>query len=60
MALREKTYFRNRDLGIPKGEITCGIKELNGWAWVKRKLNGDEGWLPLVILKEMSKKKNTL
>ena len=50
MAIKQ---YSAKELDITHGEKVLGIKELNGWIWVKRKSNNDEGWLPLEILEEI-------
>ncbi len=51
--IREK--YSAKELNIEKGEKLIGLKKLNGWFWVRRKLDDDEGWLPIDILTEISK-----
>jgi len=48
-----KENYSAKELNINVGEKVIKIKELNGWGWVKRELNNEEGWLPLEILKEI-------
>jgi len=49
-------------IGDKKGLIkeNYSAKELNGWVWVKRDSNREEGWLPLDILNEISAPQNNL
>jgi len=44
--------YSAKDL-IYTGRKSIGNKRINGWIWVKRKSNNDEGWLPLEILEEI-------
>ena len=48
-----KENYSAKELNVNEGEKVMKIKELDGWIWVKRELNTDEGWLPLEILKEI-------
>ncbi len=48
-----KEFYSAKELNINKGEKVTGIKELNGWIWVRNESNNDEGWLPLEILKKI-------
>jgi len=48
-----KENYSAKELNINKGEKVIKIKELNGWGWVIRELNNEEGWLPMEILKEI-------
>ena len=48
-----KENYSAKELNVNEGEKVMKIKELDGWIWVKRELNNDEGWLPLEILKEI-------
>ncbi len=49
-----KEEYSAKEMNMNKGEKVIGLKELNGWFWVKRKSDNNEGWLPLEILKEIS------
>ena len=55
-----KENYSAKELNIKKGEKVIGLKELNGWVWVKRDSNREEGWLPLDILNEISAPQNNL
>jgi len=46
--------YSAKDISIKKGEKVIALKELNGLAWVKKESDGEEGWLPLDILTEIS------
>lgn len=35
-----------KELDVNIGERILKIKELNGWLWVKRIINSEEGWIP--------------
>ena len=50
-----KENYSAKELNINVGEKVKIIKELNGWGWVKRELNNEEGWFPMEILKEIEK-----
>lgn len=39
--------YSNKELDIDKGTIVEGIKELNGWLWVKNISTNEIGWVPL-------------
>lgn len=38
--------YTAKELDVEKDEVVEGIKELNGWIWIVRISDGEEGWLP--------------
>ena len=42
-----------KELDIDTGTIVEGIKELNGWLWLKNKSTNEIGWVPLDKLKKL-------
>lgn len=38
--------YTAKELNVEKGEIIKGMRELNGWLWCIKIIDGDEGWLP--------------
>ena len=46
--------YSTKELNIDKGTITEGIKELNGWLWLKSKDTNEIGWVPLENLKKIN------
>lgn len=42
--------YTAKELNVENGEIVKGIRELNGWLWCIKLIDGDEGWLPRDIL----------
>jgi len=51
-----KEKYSAKELNVKEGEKVIGLKELNGWVWVKRKSDNNEGWLPFEILQGISEK----
>jgi hypothetical protein len=45
--------YSAKELEIDKGAIVEGIKELNGWLWLKDKGTKEIGWVPMENLKKM-------
>lgn len=43
-----------KELEINVGENLLKLKELNGWIWVKRITNSEEGWVPKENVKEVN------
>lgn len=43
--------FTNKELDVAQGEILRGERELNGWVWVVRLVDGETGWVPLENLR---------
>lgn len=41
-----------RELNVDPGEEITKIKTLNGWTWVRRTRDGEEGWIPHEIIGE--------
>jgi len=46
--------YSAKELNVSIGEKVKGLRELNGWIWVKRDLNNKEGWLPREILQKIT------
>lgn len=42
--------YSAKELDITKDELVIKIKSLNGWSWVRKISNNDEGWLPDEVL----------
>lgn len=38
--------YSAKELNIEKGELVAEIETLNGWTWVRRISDNDEGWIP--------------
>jgi len=38
--------YSAKELNIEKGESVVKIKTLNGWTWVRRTSDNNEGWIP--------------
>lgn len=38
--------YSARELNVDPGEEITKIKTLNGWTWVRRTSDGEEGWIP--------------
>ncbi|MCC8148296.1 hypothetical protein [Akkermansia sp.] len=38
--------YSARELVVDRGEDIVKIKTLNGWTWVRRTNDGEEGWIP--------------
>ena len=38
--------YSARELNVDETELLIKIKSLNGWSWVKRLDNSEEGWVP--------------
>jgi len=55
-----KENYSAKEININGGERVIGLKELNGWIWVKKKIDDNEGWLPNEILKEITQKEYNL
>jgi len=45
--------YSAKELDIDKGTIVEGIKELNGWLWLKNKSTNEIGWVPMDKLKKL-------
>jgi hypothetical protein len=45
--------YSAKELDIEKGTIVEGIKELNGWLWLKNKRTNEIGWAPVEKLKKL-------
>jgi hypothetical protein len=45
--------YSAKELDIDKGTIVEGIKELNGWLWLKNRTTNEIGWVPIEKLKEL-------
>ncbi|MDV2686430.1 hypothetical protein RYX56_18840 [Alkalihalophilus lindianensis] len=43
-----------KELEVNVDEQLIKFKELNGWIWVKRLTNSEEGWVPKENVKEVS------
>ncbi|WP_018921963.1 SH3 domain-containing protein [Salsuginibacillus kocurii] len=43
-----------KELDVSIDEQLIKIKELNGWVWVKRRANAEEGWVPKENIKEVN------
>ena len=48
-----ENYSAN-ELDINVGTIVEGIKELNGWLWLRNKETNEIGWVPMCKLKQLS------
>lgn len=48
-----KAAFSARDLSVKKGEAVTALREVKGWLWC-RKSDGEEGWLPEFVLREIA------
>ena len=46
--------YSAKELDIDKGTIVEGIKELNGWLWLKNKNTNEIGWIPLENLEKLN------
>lgn len=44
--------YSARELNIDSGELVNVLNSMNGWSWVRRLSNADEGWIPNNILME--------
>ena len=57
---RENNYgivienYSANELDINVGTIVEGIKELNGWLWLKNKATNEIGWVPTCKLKQLN------
>jgi hypothetical protein len=38
--------YSAKELNIDINEIVVKVKSLNGWSWVRKTTNNDEGWIP--------------
>ena len=47
--------YSAKELDIDKGNIVEGIKELNGWLWLKNISTNEIGWVPVEKLKVLEK-----
>jgi hypothetical protein len=45
--------YSAKELDIDKGAVVEGIKELNGWLWLKNKKTNETGWVPIDKLKKL-------
>ena len=45
--------YSAKELDIDKGVIVEGIKELNGWLWLKNKSTEETGWVPMGKLEKV-------
>jgi hypothetical protein len=45
--------YSAKELNIDEGTIAEGIKELNGWLWLKNKKTNEVGWVPVGKLKKL-------
>lgn len=45
-----KEKYSAKELNIEAGEEVIKIKSYYGWAWVRRKINNEEGWVPDEII----------
>lgn len=45
-------YYNAKELNINKGELVFRIKSLNGWSWIRKIDNNDEGWVPDEIIRK--------
>lgn len=45
--------YTAKELDIDEETIVEGIKELNGWLWLKIKSTNEEGWVPMENLKRL-------
>ena len=44
--------YSAKELDIDKGTIVEGIRELNGWLWLKNTVTNEIGWVPMDNLKK--------
>jgi hypothetical protein len=45
--------YSAKELDIDEGTIIEGIKELNGWLWLRNKNINEIGWVPMENLKKL-------
>ena len=45
--------YSAKELDVDEGTIVEGIKELNGWLWLKNKNTNEIGWVPIENLKKL-------
>ena len=45
--------YSAKELDIDEGTIVEGIKELNGWLWLKNKNTNEIGWVPMENVKKL-------
>lgn len=45
--------YSNKELDIDKGTVVDGIKELNGWVWLKNESTNEKGWVPIDKLEKI-------
>lgn len=38
--------YSARELNIDAGELVAGIRTVNGWTWVRKASDQEEGWIP--------------
>ena len=43
--------YSAKELDIDEGTLVEGIKELNGWMWLRNTITNDLGWVPMEKLK---------
>lgn len=41
------------ELKVERDMIVVGLKEFNGWLWVRQVLSDEEGWVPREVLKSI-------
>jgi hypothetical protein len=44
--------YSAKELSIDEGTIVEGLKELNGWIWLKNSLTNEIGWVPINNLRK--------
>ena len=49
--------YSNKELDIDIGTVGEGIKELNGWVWLKNESTKETGWVPIEKTKKMEEVK---
>ncbi|MEN7549859.1 SH3 domain-containing protein [Rapidithrix thailandica] len=44
--------YSAKELNINKGELITKLKSINGWTWVRKTDDNDEGWIPNEIIEK--------
>jgi hypothetical protein len=52
--------YSAKELNVREGDILEGIKELNGWMWLRNETTNEIGWVPMEKLKKLKLNKNRL
>lgn len=48
-----KENYSALELNVETQEHVIGYKEINGWVWCKKLDTGEQGWIPVLNLKEI-------